>query len=127
MYYINQKEKGPFGCNEQLWYVNTRLPKTGNIPMDVKSALSVILGFHSQNFGELYNGGYANNLGVSEVRYDDGKVTVFLTGEYNKTKDRCDGPRLRDQLRQTIKQFEGVSDIQILINGTPIADVIARK
>jgi hypothetical protein len=61
------------------------------------------------------------------VQFNNGKVTAYLTGDYNKTKDRCDGPRLRDQLRQTIKQFEGVTDIQILINGTPIADVIARK
>jgi hypothetical protein len=127
VYYINKDEQGAFGCNEQLWYINTRMPKTGNVALDVKSALSVILSYHGQTIGKLYNGGYASTLGVSEVQYDGSKVTVYLTGTYTRTKDRCDGPRLRDQLRQTIKQFDGVSDIAITINGTPIADVIARK
>jgi hypothetical protein len=127
VYYINKNEQGPFGCGEALWYIKTKMPKTGNIPMDVRSALSTILSFHSETIGVLYHAGYASNLAVSNVDLQGSSITVALTGTYEKTKDRCDGRRFIDQLRQTIKQFPGISGIQITINGTPIADVVSRK
>ena len=127
MYYINKNEKGPYGCGEALWYIKTQFPKTGNIPLDVSNALRTILSYHSETIGTLHNPGYASNLAVSEVQLDGGDVQVFLTGEYVKTKDSCDASRLKDQLRFTIKQFQGVGNITIYINGTPIADVLSRK
>ena len=127
VYYINKNEKGPYGCGEALWYIKTQFPKTGNIPLDVSNALRTILSYHSETIGTLHNPGYASNLAVSEVQLDGGDVQVFLTGEYVKTKDSCDASRLKDQLRFTIKQFQGVGNITIYINGTPIADVLSRK
>jgi hypothetical protein len=128
VYYFNKNEKGPYGCNEALYWVKTHQAKSNDILGDVRYALSLILNYHKENFGKLYNPGYASNLSVSEVRkLSDTSILVALTGTYERTKDRCDGPRLRDQLRQTIKLVSGMKDIQITINGTPIADVIARK
>ncbi len=128
VYYINKDESGPYGCGEALWYIKTKMPKTGNAQMDVRSALNTILSFHSEKIGTLYNPGYASNLAVSEVTLNgSGGIVVSLTGVYGQTKDRCDGKRLIDQLRLTIKQFPGVTSIQITINGTPIADAVSRK
>jgi len=128
VFYINKKDQGPYGCGEDLWYVKTNQKKTGNLLLDIKYALSVILNFHSENFGELYNPGYAASIGVSDVVVKDASsVAVYLTGTWQITKDRCDGRRFTDQLRRTIKQFPGVNNIVIYLNGTPIADVIARK
>jgi hypothetical protein len=127
VYYINKNEKGPYGCGEALWYVKTTFPKTGNIPMDVGNAFRTILSFHSDTIGILYNPGYASNLAVSEVQLDGGNIKVYLTGTYVKTKDSCDASRFKDQLRFTIKQFPGIQNIAIYINGTPIADAISRK
>jgi hypothetical protein len=127
VYYINQDENGPFGCGEALWYIKTKQPKTSSIANDIRYALNTILSYHSETIGSLYNPGYASTLAVSNVELTGNGVVVSLTGTYNRTKDPCDGRRLIDQLRQTIKQFEGVSNIQITINGTPIADVISRK
>ena len=89
--------------------------------------MRTILSYHSETIGVLYNPGYASNLAVKDVLLDGGNIQVFLTGEYVRTKDYCDASRLKDQLRFTIKQFPGIQNIQIYINGTPIADVVSRK
>lgn len=127
VYYINKDEKGPFGCGEALWYVKTGMRKTGDIPMDVKAALSTILSYHSEKIGILYNPGYASSISVSSVEFDSGKVTVYLTGDYVRTKDKCDPSRFNDQLRFTIKQFPGVKEINIRLNDAPLADALSRK
>jgi hypothetical protein len=111
-----------------LYYLNTGVPKTTDIPTDVKYALGRILSYHGETIGNLYNPGYASALSVHDVRLNaDNTIVVLLTGTYVKTKDRCDGPRFRDQLRFTIKQVSDLNSIQILINGAPIGDVISRK
>jgi hypothetical protein len=127
VYYINKDEKGPFGCGEALWYIKTRQPKTSSVENDIRYALTTILSYHSEMIGTLYNPGYASNLAVNNVMVSGDSVVVSLTGTYERTKDHCDGRRLIDQLRQTIKQFKSINNIQITINGTPIADVISRK
>jgi hypothetical protein len=127
VYYINKNEKGPYGCGEALWYIKTNFPKTGNTPIDVTNALRTILSYHSETIGNLHHPGWASNLAVNNVEQNGGDIKVFLTGEYVKTKDPCDASRFKDQLRFTIKQFIGVTGIQIYINGTPIADVLSRK
>ncbi len=127
VYYINKDQKGPFGCGEALWYVKTNIRKTGDIATDVRAALSTILNYHSDTIGILYNPGYASSIAVSSVEFANGTVTVYLTGEFVRTKDRCDGTRFNDQLRFTIKQFDGVKDIFIKLNGAPLADAIKRK
>jgi Sporulation and spore germination len=127
VYYINKEEPGRFGCGEALWYIKTKQPKTSAVSSDIQYALNTILSYHSETIGTLYNPGYASNLAVSNVEVSGNGVVVSLTGTYNRTKDPCDGRRLIDQLRQTIKQFEGISNIQITINGTPIADAVSRK
>lgn len=128
VYYINKDEVGQFGCNEELWYLTTKQAVSGNLADDIRYALSVMLSYHQPQIGTLYHGGYASNLAVSSVDIgSDGRVTVALTGEYVPTEDRCDGKRFIDQIRQTIKQFGNIPLLQITINGTPIADVIARN
>lgn len=128
VYYINKNEKGPYGCGEALWYIKTKQPKTSLVVNDVRFALSTILSYHSETIGSLYNPGYAANLAVSNVEFkDNGTIVVYLTGTWTKTKDRCDPQRFIDQLRQTIKQFKGISGIIIYINGTPISDALSRK
>jgi len=103
------------------------MPKTGDIPMDVKAALTTILNYHNQTIGILYNPGYASSISVSSVAFDSGKVTVDLTGTYVHTKDKCDPTRFNDQLRYTIKQFSGVKEIFIRLNNAPLTDAMKRK
>lgn len=128
VYYINKNEPGQFGCGEALWYIKTNQPKSQSVENDIRFALSTILNYHSETIGVLYHAGYAANIAVSSVKYDaNGTMVVNLTGTWNSTKDRCDPRRFIDQLRQTIKQFPGVTGIVIYLNGTPISDALSRK
>ena len=130
LYYYNLKEKGAYGCNEALWYINTGIAKGSNLVEDIKLALRRILSYRSETIGILYNPGYASQLAVGNVEVDPaGPVYVWLTGTWNRTKDSCDGPRLRDQLRVTVKQFAQTKSkpVNIYINGVTIGDAISRK
>ena len=93
----------------------------------LKVLLNTILNYHSEKIGILYNPGYASSISVNSVEYDNGKVTVYLTGDYVRTKDKCDPSRFNDQRRYTVKQFPGVKDIYIRLNGAPLADALSRK
>jgi hypothetical protein len=127
VYYINLEEKGQFGCGEALWYLKTQRAKSGNVPEDVRYALSLILGYHNEKIGILHHPGWASSIGVNNVEQTaDGGIVVNLSGTWTPTNDRCDGKRFIDQLRQTIRQF-GVTNIQIFLNGSPIGDAISRK
>jgi hypothetical protein len=39
----------------------------------------------------------------------------------------CDTPRVQAQLEQTVRQFPNVTEVNIFINGKPIADVLSLK
>jgi len=128
VFYINKDEKGPYGCNEALWWLNTGMRKSENNVNDITYALNTILGYHNPTIGILHNPGYASNLSVSEVTLQsDGTVIVNLSGTYNSTDDVCDGPRFRDQLKLTVRQFTGVTNVLIYVNGFTIGDTILRK
>lgn len=128
VFYYNLDEKGPYGCGETLYYVNTGVKKSDNIIDDISYALRIILNFHSAYFGSLYNPGYASMLAVGFIDVDKGgNALINLTGAYVPTDDYCDGPRFRDQIKRTVLQFVGIKTVKILINGTPIGNVIKQK
>jgi len=128
VYYINKEQAGQYGCGESLWYLKTAREKSTNLIDDITYALNTILAYHSETIGDLYNPGYASSLAVSNVLIDQsGKVVVNLSGTYVPTKERCDGSRFKDQLIKTVKQFPGITSVNIFINGFSIGDVISRK
>jgi hypothetical protein len=128
LYFINKDQQGPWGCNEALWYVNTGISRTKNVEGDIRTALYRLLTYHTPTIGILYNAGYASTLAVNQIKVEDeGTTYAWLTGSYVKTKDPCDGPRFRDMIKQTIKQFKLVKAVIVYINGTPIGDVMSRK
>ena len=128
VYYINKDEAGPWGCGEALWYLKTNQPKTAAVKNGIRYTLTTIINYRSDTIGTLYNPGYAASMAVASVEFNSsGTIVVNLTGTWTNTKDKCDGRRFIDQLRQTIRQFAGVSGIVIYLNGTPISDALSRK
>ncbi len=128
VFYYNLDEKGPYGCGEALYYINTGVKKSPNVEDDISYALRTILNFHNPYFGSLYNPGYASTLAIGYVEVDkSGNALINLTGKYVHTDDYCDGPRFRDQIKRTVLQFPGIFTVKILINGTPIGNVIKQK
>jgi hypothetical protein len=128
VFYVNKEEAGQFGCGEALWSIRTNQAKSEHVESDIRFALATILNYHQPTIGQLYHAGYASQIAVNDVSYNaDGQIVVNLTGTWNQTDDRCDNRRFIDQLRQTIKQFPGVSGIVIYLNGHPISDALSRK
>lgn len=128
LYYFNLNEKGRFGCGENLWYVNTGRARSADVTVDIKFALQRLFSYHGQYWGILYNPYGASQFAVNEVNLrGDGIVDVFLTGTHVPSKDPCDRRRLIDQIRQTCLQFKGISNLNVYLNGTALADALSRK
>ena len=128
VYYINKDEAGPYGCGEALWFLNTGVRRSESYAKDITFALQRLLTYYSPYIGILYHAGYDSRLAVGNVEVDgEMNAQVYLTGEYVKTDDPCDGPRFRDQIKATVKQFPGIRGVRIFINGVTIGDVMSRK
>ena len=128
VYYISKDTPGRFGCGEALFWLNTGVPLSGNFELDVKTALMRMFSYRGETLGSLYNGLYPATFAVKEASLDaDGTAYIWITGDYTKTNDSCDPRRAIDQIKQTVKQFEGVKGVVVYLNGTPISDALSRK
>ena len=127
VYYISKDNAGRFGCNEQLFWLNTGIARSGDIALDIKTALQRLFSYRSETIGSLYNAGYSANFSVSGVEVNGGTANIALSGDYTRTKDKCDPRRLIDQIKQTAKQFPTVGQVVVTLNGHPIADALSRK
>lgn len=129
LYYINKEVKGPYGCNEALFYVNTGRAKSGNLIVDVTFALQRLFSFHGEYWGNLYNPYGASNFAVASVEQGaKGVLNVYLTGTVAPIKESCDRTRLIHQIRQTILlNFAGISNLNVYLNGAALGDALRRK
>lgn len=129
VFYINLEEKGPYGCGEDLWFLNTGVRRSEtDLPGDIRFALHTMLTYHQPKIGILYHAGYASNMAVGDVFVDpEGVATVGLTGIYVPTGEPCDATRFRDQLKRTITQFPQVFKAIVFLNGAKIEDAFSRK
>jgi len=82
------------------------------------AAIQELLGLDERFFGQsgLYNALAASDLRILNVQVIGGQATVELLGTY-RVDDVCDIPRVREQLRRTALQFEGVNEVIVVING----------
>lgn len=106
---------GDVGCGDQA------IPVTRNIAPTVQplpAAIQELLGLDERFFGQsgLYNALAASDLRILNVQVTGGQATVELLGTY-RVDDVCDIPRVREQLRRTALQFEGVNEVIVVING----------
>lgn len=128
VYYILLNDGGPVACGDSLVKANTGLARTGDIEADVRTALERLF-FKRQYFGRLYNPVYLSNLEVESVKYDKNtkEVSVRLDGTYVRSGDRCDDGRVRAQIWTTIRQFEGVKTVYILLRESLLGDILATR
>jgi len=115
-------------CGDSLVAANTGLERSGDVEADVRNALERLF-FKRQWFGNLYNPVYRSNLSVASVKFnsDSGLVSVYLKGTYVRSDDRCDNGRVRAQIWTTIRQFEGVKTVYILLNENLLGDILATE
>ena len=126
MYYIQLNTGGSVSCGDSLIPANTGVWRSGDIETDVKVALQRLF-FKREWFGSLYNPIFRSNLEVESVEYKpyEKKVSVSLTGTYVRSGDRCDDSRVRAQVWTTIRQFQEVKTVYILLNGNLLGDILA--
>ena len=128
VYYIDIENNGQFGCNEAIVWFGIGVKRSEDVVADIKLALYRLLTYYQPYFGNFYHAGYASQLAVGDVSIDANRTAfVNITGTYVPTKEPCDAPRFRDQIKMTIKQFPLVVAMVITINGHPIGDVMSRK
>jgi len=114
------------GCGDSAIPVMVQIPATQGV---LKAALEKLVSIKDQYYGQsgLYNALYQSDLQVESVSIDgNGKASVYLTGTLLMGGD-CDTPRVEAQLRQTVLQFQTVTDVVIYINGKPLSDVLSLK
>jgi hypothetical protein len=75
------------------------------------------------------NPAYLSNIEIQSVTFKtfSGLVDVQLKGTYVRSGDHCDDWRVREQVWTTIRQFEGVKTVYILLNGNLLGDILATK
>ena len=113
------------GCGDSAVEVQVEIPRTQAV---LRAALESLLSIKTQYYGEsgLYNALYQSELQVESVNIEAGKASVYLAGTLIMG-GVCDNPRVQAQLEQTVLQFSTVNEMEIFINGQPLADVLSLK
>jgi hypothetical protein len=128
IYYIQLDTDGPVACGDSLVPINTGLARSGDVEADVASALKRLFS-KVKGSGELVNPAYLSNIEIESVTFKDfsGLVDVRLKGTYVRSGDHCDDWRVREQVWNTIRQFDGVKTVYILLNSNLLGDILATK
>lgn len=113
------------GCGDSIVPVTQEIVPTKGV---LRAALEILLGIKQQNYGQsgLYNALYQSNLTIDDVRIENGKASIRLSGRL-LLGGVCDNPRVEAQLVETAKQFSTVKEVEIFINGKPLEDVLSEK
>jgi hypothetical protein len=113
------------GCGDSLVPVIQEIAPTQGV---LRAALEALLGLQQQYYGQtgLYNALYQSNLTIEDVRIENGKATIRLTGRL-LLGGVCDNPRLEAQLVETAMQFSTVKEVAIFVNDQPLKDVLSEK
>ncbi len=106
------------GCGDSLLPISVQIDTSGSIEQQITDALNKLLSMDEQFDGQsgLYNALYQSDLSVESITLDNGHATVNLTGSL-QVGGVCDEPRVDQQIRQTVLQFDGVDSATILLNG----------
>jgi hypothetical protein len=114
------------GCNDSVIPVAWDIPPTQD---PLRAALEKLFEFKDQLVGpiRLYNALYQSDLVLERYDADEnGVYTVYLSGRY-MLGGVCDNPRFQAQIEETILQFPEVKEARIMINDTPLSDILSGK
>lgn len=114
-----------FGCDDSLVAVDVSVTPTVAV---LRTALNELLSIKSDYYGQsgLYNALYQSNLEIDNLGLKNGLASIYLKGNL-VLGGICDNPRVEEQLRATALQFSTVSEVEIFINGKPLAEVLSER
>jgi hypothetical protein len=92
------------------------------------AAIRALLALDERTYGQsgLYNALYQSDLQLEGVDLNNGQATIRLTGEV-QVGGVCDHPRVEAQLEQTALQFSTVDRVEVMVNGTPLDEVLSLR
>lgn len=115
---------GPLiGCGDSIVEVNTTLPSAPTLAGRVTAALQTLFAYPNAYYGMsgLYNALYQNTLTVDHVEIQGTVAAVYLMG-YPMSRGTCDDPRIEAQIIYTAKQFPGLTNAVVVLDGGPLFD-----
>lgn len=114
------------GCGDSAVPVTVPIEPTTR---PITAALEALLAVDEEQYGEsgLFNTLAPYTLSVDGVDVgEDGTALITLSGEFELV-GTCFDPLIEAQLTDTVTQFDGVNEAVILINGTPLSDMIDMR
>lgn len=126
IYFIQPDAGGTLCGTDRVLGFRGSFPKTGDIAKDIKGALKDLFSYGSEWVGGVYNPLYRSKIRVQSVEFDNGLVTVNLSGTYIPPEDPCDNERVRAQVWSTVRQFPEVKATNIYLGRVPFGDLVSN-
>jgi hypothetical protein len=113
------------GCDDSVVPVEVEIEPT---IAPLRAALEQLLAIDTETYGQsgLYSALYASDLTVGSIDIVQGKATIALSGDL-VLAGVCDNPRVAAQLEETALQFSTVNQVEILLNGEPLDQVLSQQ
>ncbi len=111
------------GCGDSLVAVEVAVEPTLAV---LRAALTALLNLPAAaTYGEsgLYNALYLSDLQIESLDISDRQATIALSGTLVYGGE-CDIPRIEAQLTELALQFSTVDSVSILVNGTPLSELL---
>ncbi len=111
------------GCNDSVVPVRVTVNPT-QIPL--RAAFNQLFAITGSNYAGRYNALYRSTLSAGRLSISGGTARIELFGNI-AVGGVCDIPRVVAQIEETARQFPSVRTVTILVNGTPIQDVLSQR
>lgn len=113
------------GCGDSAVAVEREVPATQTV---LKAAMEQLISIKDASYG---SSGLSNPLSQSSLNFvsasiDNSKATVKFTGNL-VLPGECGDARIQAQFEETALQFPTVQNVDILINGTNLHDLISQE
>ncbi len=118
------------GCEDSIVGKDgtTTLSAEDSTQVKMTAAFNELLNLKEKTIGpfKLDNSLAGSSLKLDSLTVENGKATVNLSGALSLS-GVCDNPRFESQLMETALQFSDVKEASILINQTPLKDLLSLK
>jgi LysM repeat protein len=113
------------GCQDSVIPITIQIEPT---VAPLTAAFNQLLSLKTEFYGEsgYYNALWQSNLILDGITIENGVATVNLSGTIVQS-GVCDAPRIEAQLRKTALQYNTVTTANILVNGTPLEQVLSQQ
>jgi hypothetical protein len=106
------------GCDDSLVPVTREIPSGLSTEGKIEALLTLLFSLRDRDYGQsgLVNAVYASNLSVDEIDMQGDVVAIYLTGTVS-VGGVCDEPRVEEQIKGIARQFPGVTNAIVILNG----------